>query len=186
MLVVGLGNPGKEYANSRHNVGYIVLEQIALYNNLSFSKSTKYKSDIAKILLLGKKIIFIKPLTYMNLSGTAVCLIKDFYKLQNYDIIVIHDDIDLPLGIVKLKVGGGSGGHNGLKSISSAIGDSYLRIKIGIGRPIAEHLSVASYVLSDFLVAELTVLYSITRKIAENFELVIQKQFSEFMFKIKN
>lgn len=185
MLVVGLGNPGKEYANSRHNVGYIVLEQIALYNNLSFSKSTKYKSDFAKILLLGKKIIFIKPLTYMNLSGTAVCLIKDFYKLQNYDIIVIHDDIDLPLGIVKLKVGGGSGGHNGLKSISSAIGDSYLRIKIGIGRPIS-HLSVASYVLSDFLVTELTVLYSIARKIAENFELVVQKQFSEFMFKIKN
>lgn len=185
MLVVGLGNPGKEYANSRHNVGYIVLEQIALYNNLSFSRSTKYKSDIAKILLLGKKIIFIKPLTYMNLSGTAVCLIKDFYKLQNYDIIVIHDDIDLPLGIVKLKVGGGSGGHNGLKSISSAIGDSYLRIKIGIGRPVS-YLSVASYVLSDFLVTELTVLYSIARKIAENFELAVQKQFSEFMFKIKN
>ncbi|KJV55450.1 peptidyl-tRNA hydrolase [Orientia chuto str. Dubai] len=186
MLIVGLGNPGREYANSRHNAGYIILDQIAFHNNFIFNKSTKYRSEIIKISLLGQKIILIKPLTYMNLSGIAVLLVKDFYKLQNHDIIVIHDDIDLPLGSVKLKVGGSSGGHNGLKSISNAIGESYLRIKIGIGRPISDHLSVAGYVLSDFPATELTILYPIAKKIAKNFELLVQKQLSKFMLKIKN
>ncbi len=186
MLIVGLGNPGQEYINSRHNIGYTMIEHIAAYYNLKFYNIPKYKSELAKGVFSNQRVIFIKPTTYMNLSGKAVSLVKNFYKLQNHNIIVIHDDLDLAIGTVRLKIGGGDGGHNGLKSITNIIGNEYLRIRIGIGRPPEYHLSVASYVLSDFSLIELETLNPIFKKITENFKLIICQKINEFISTIKN
>lgn len=187
MLIVGLGNPGEAYEYTRHNAGYIILEYIAAYYNTQFSHITKFKSDIAKIYNRSSILLLAKPLTYMNCSGTAVVILKEFYKLSSSEIVIIHDDIDLPIGKVRLKVGGGDAGHNGLKSISTSIGSDYIRIRVGVGRPTpnSTHTSVSSYVLSRFSSTELSTIFDIRQKIAENFTLVLSKQFKQFIDKIK-
>lgn len=142
-LIVGLGNPGKQYENNRHNVGYMVID--ALLDDLSSSPSSKnaFKGELFKT----SDILLLKPTTYMNLSGESVRAVSDYYKPQK--IIVIHDDLDLPFGTVKFKQGGGNGGHNGLKSIDAHIGNDYIRVRIGIGKPQDKNL-VANYVLGNF------------------------------------
>ncbi|NPA55402.1 MAG: aminoacyl-tRNA hydrolase [Epsilonproteobacteria bacterium] len=144
-LVVGLGNIGDKYANTRHNIGFMAIDEIlkelscAPINKDSFF-ATIYKTD---------DFLFAKPSTYMNLSGKAVEAIKKFYKIDNDDIIVIHDDLDLKLGALRFKKGGSSGGHNGLKSIDEHIGNDYHRVRIGIGRPTNKE-DVVSFVLGKF------------------------------------
>jgi len=147
-LIVGLGNPGKAYANNRHNIGFRITDFLSkefLFPNWKCSDiflSCRGKID-------GQDIILIKPSTYMNLSGEAVKNASRFYKVKNADILVFHDDLDISWGILKKKLGGGHGGHNGIRSISSIIGEDYRRVRIGIGRP--DHSSsVATYVLSNF------------------------------------
>ena len=147
-LIVGLGNPGKAYANNRHNIGFRItdfLSRAFLFPNWKCSDiflSCRGKID-------GQDVILIKPSTYMNLSGEAVKNASRFYKVKNADILVFHDDLDLSWGILKKKLGGGHGGHNGIRSISSIIGEDYRRVRIGIGRP--DHSSsVSTYVLSNF------------------------------------
>ena len=153
-MIVGLGNPGKSYINNKHNVGYKGIDTLGtLYHSSVFSK--KFKSEFLK-LEVNKNIIFLqKPTTYMNNSGLAVKEIKDFYNIPLSKIYVIHDEIDLEQGRVKVKVGGGHNGHNGLKSIDQFIGKNYNRIRVGISRPsklyenkIEENIS--GWVLSDF------------------------------------
>ena len=148
-LVVGLGNPGIEYKKNRHNIGFLVVDY--LIDEFNASKvSSKFKGELYKI----GDYFFLKPLTFMNLSGESVRIVKDFYKIDNDDIIVIHDDIDLGVGALKFKKGGSSGGHNGLKSIDKNIGNDYWRVRIGVGRPERKE-QVVSYVLSDFKKSEL-------------------------------
>ena len=148
-LIVGLGNPGKEYELNRHNVGFLAVDY--LIDKFSASKvSSKFKGDLYK----SDEYLFLKPNTFMNLSGESVVLVKNFYKIDNKDIIVIHDDIDLKLGALRFKRGGSSGGHNGLKSIDSYIGNDYYRIRIGVGRPQKKE-EVVNYVLSNFSKEEL-------------------------------
>ncbi len=148
-LIVGLGNPGREYEKNRHNAGFLALDY--LIDKFKASKiSSKFKGELFK----KENYFFLKPLTYMNLSGESVLLVKNFYKLNNNNIIVIHDDIDLKLGALRFKRGGSSGGHNGLKSIDNLIGNDYYRIRIGIGRPEKKE-DVIDYVLSDFSEEEL-------------------------------
>ena len=143
-LIVGLGNPGRKYEKNRHNIGFLAVDY--LIDKFKASKiSSKLKGDLYK----AGEYLFLKPATYMNLSGEAVRAVKDFYKLPNEDIIVIHDDIDLKPGALKFKRGGGSGGHNGLKSIDAHIGNDYYRVRVGVGRPERKE-EVVSYVLSDF------------------------------------
>ena len=143
-LIVGLGNPGKEYEKNRHNIGFLVIDY--LVNKFNASKiSSKFKGELYK----AGNYLFLKPLTFMNLSGESVRAVKDFYKIDNDDIIVIHDDIDLSVGALKFKKGGSSGGHNGLKSIDKHIGNDYWRVRVGVGRPERKE-QVVSYVLSDF------------------------------------
>ena len=157
-LFVGLGNPGKAYINNRHNVGYKVIDKLnCLYSSSSFTK--KFQSDFLKLEPYNNKIILQKPTTYMNFSGLAVKEIKDYYNISICHIYVIHDEIDLNQGIIKIKTGGGHNGHNGLKSIDDKIGKEYNRIRIGISRPskiynnkIDENIS--GWVLSDFTSAE--------------------------------
>lgn len=148
-LIVGLGNPGREYEKNRHNIGFLAVDY--LINEFNASKiSSKFKGELYK----SDNYLFLRPLTFMNLSGESVRLVKDFYKIDNENIIVIHDDIDLNIGALKFKRGGGSGGHNGLKSIDKHISNDYWRIRIGVGRPEIKE-QVVNYVLNNFKNEEL-------------------------------
>ena len=155
-LIAGLGNPGTKYENNRHNVGFLVIDKIA--KNLATSNINKsnFKADVLK----SSTDLLVKPTTYMNNSGLSIHAIKEYYKLNLDDIIVIHDDLDLPFGTVKFKIGGGHGGHNGLKSIDAHVGNMYKRVRIGIGKP-SDKNDVANYVLSDFSKEELNKLEDI-------------------------
>ncbi len=146
-LVVGLGNPTSKYENTRHNVGFMVIDYIL--DHLNPPPLPINKSSFKGFLFKYKNNLFLKPQTYMNLSGESVLAVANFYKIDTEDIIVIHDDLDLPLGVIRVKRGGGNGGHNGLKSIDKLLGNSYLRIRVGIGRPVLKD-RVVEYVLSDF------------------------------------
>ena len=143
-LIVGLGNPTDKYKNNRHNVGFMVID--ALINDLLASKITKkaFQGELFKY----KDFLFLKPLTYMNLSGQSVVSVCNYFKIKTKDVIVIHDELDLEFGKIKLKQGGGNAGHNGLKSIDQHCGNSYIRVRIGIGKP--KNKDVISHVLSDF------------------------------------
>ena len=180
-LIVGLGNPGKSYSNNRHNIGFKVLEKLEdTYNIPKFTK--KFKSNFSKFFFNDKLFLFLKPLTYMNNSGLAVKEIKDFYNIEIKNIYVIHDEIDLNLGQVKIKNGGGHNGHNGLKSIDLSIGKGYNRIRIGVSRPskiyknqIDENIS--KWVLSDFTLEDkANWLDDTMEKIVKNIWLIIENE----------
>ena len=153
-LIVGLGNPGKFYRNNRHNIGYKVIDYIKdLYNFPDFTK--KFKSEFSKSELNKNILFLLKPITFMNNSGIAVKEIKDFYNIDINNIYVIHDEIDLDQGRVKLKNGGGHNGHNGLKSIDNLIGKNYNRVRVGVSRPSKVYKrdfdeNISNWVLSDF------------------------------------
>jgi len=155
-LIVGLGNIGEQYQLTRHNVGFLVIDEITK----SLQSSNINKSNFKANVLKSGYNLYVKPTTYMNNSGQAVVAIKDYYKIDMEDIIVIHDDLDLPFGTVKFKVGGGHGGHNGLRSLDSHIGKDYIRVRIGIGKP-EDKSQVANYVLSNFSKEELNKLEGI-------------------------
>ena len=148
-LVVGLGNPGREYENTRHNAGFMAVDEI--FNRHSFSPfKSKFDGLIAEGKIGDEKVYLLKPQTFMNLSGNSVVKAAFFYKIMPENIIVIHDDKDLPLGKIKAKRGGSSGGHNGLKSIDSQITVNYNRIRIGVGNPQEHHMGTIDFVLSKF------------------------------------
>ena len=145
MLLVGLGNPGPKYATTRHNVGFMVVDQLVDALQANKLASSSFEGELYK----AQSNYLLKPLTFMNLSGESVVKVADYFKIPTEDIIVVHDDLDLPFGALRFKRGGGHGGHNGLKSIDAHTGKEYIRIRIGIGKP--EHKGeVASYVLSSF------------------------------------
>lgn len=147
-LLVGLGNPGKKYANNRHNIGFKIIDAIVQEYSLASAKS-KYDSEVFTGEIASQKIVAIKPLSFMNLSGNAVAGFVRFYKLEPTSVIVIHDDIDLCVGKIKTKIGGGAGGHNGLRSIDQSLGQDYQRIRIGVDHPGNKDM-VSDYVLHDF------------------------------------
>ncbi len=149
ILVAGLGNPGKEYSSSRHNVGFIVIDEIAKRLGISLKKKG-FRSLFAEALLEEKKIILLKPQTYMNLSGNAVSDVVEFFKISLKDIIVVHDEIDLPIGSIKIKTGGGSAGHKGVRSVINCLGDSgFVRVRVGVGKPVQKS-EIIGHVLSGF------------------------------------
>ncbi len=151
-LLVGLGNPGPRYALNRHNVGFLAVD--AVHRRHGFGPwRQKFSAEIAEGTLGGERTILVKPLTYMNESGRSVGEIARFHKLAPADVVVIHDELDLPPGKVRLKVGGGHGGHNGLRSLTAHIGDAYRRLRIGIGHP-GDKAMVHTYVLHDFAKAD--------------------------------
>lgn len=147
--IVGLGNPGKKYEQTRHNVGFMVIDELAKRHNASLSKK-KFNGLYAMETIQGEKVILLAPQTYMNLSGEAVRPLMEYYNLELDDIIVIYDDLDLPTGKIRLRQKGGHGGHNGLRSIIDQLGNKeFKRIRIGIGRP-ASRVPVIDYVLGKF------------------------------------
>ena len=146
-LIVGLGNPGREYEYNRHNIAWKTLEQLSFSTQL-FWKS-KFKGQYTQSEISGEKYYFLMPETYMNLSGESVRPLCDFFKIKIEDVLVIHDELDLPFGTLAFKNGGGLAGHNGLKSIAKNMGaQNFLRLRMGIGRP--PRGSVSNWVLSDF------------------------------------
>jgi peptidyl-tRNA hydrolase, PTH1 family len=150
LLIVGLGNPGAKYCNTRHNVGFMAADLISDRYNFVWNTKSKFNSDIASGECELGKVILCKPNTFMNLSGTAVAAIASFNKIQQENVVVIHDDVDIPFGKVKYKIGGGAGGHNGLKSIDSHISPNYHRLRVGVGRPEDHRHDIADFVLGKF------------------------------------
>ena len=152
-LVVGLGNKGREYENTRHNMGFMLIDRYLQYKNITDKFKEKFNAIYIETTINNEKVIFIKPMTYMNNSGIAVRAFVDFYKLNSEDILVISDDLDLDLGKFRLRRNGSSGGHNGLKSIISHLGnDNFKRLRIGISN---DKDDVINYVLSKFSKREL-------------------------------
>jgi len=148
-MLVGLGNPGPRYERTRHNIGFMVLDKFASSNQILINKK-QGSALLGSGFIEGQKVLFVKPQTYMNKSGEAVLEILNYFRDGFEDLIVLHDDLDLNFGRLKFKNGGGSGGHNGLKSISHLLNSpDYARLKIGIGRP-PEYLAAEDYVLGSF------------------------------------
>ena len=145
LLIVGLGNPGTQYENTRHNIGFKVIDTLVA----DFGARDVSKSSFQGKLFKTSNILFLKPTTFMNLSGQSVQAVKNFYKIELEDIVVVHDDIDLPFSALRFKNGGGHGGHNGLRSIDAMIGKEYNRVRMGVGKPVHKS-QVADYVLHDF------------------------------------
>ena len=154
--MVGLGNPGPRYAQNRHNVGFMVADLLAERVGARFKRHGRAHAEVAegRLGLGGPRLVLAKPMSYMNLSGGPVAGLSGFYKVPVDRVVVVHDDLDLPYGVIRLKRGGGEGGHNGLKSISKSLGTrDYLRVRFGIGRPPGRQ-DPADYVLEDFSTTE--------------------------------
>lgn len=147
-LIVGLANPGVKYEGTRHNAGEWLINEIARQFNVSLKEEAKFFGKVAKINLASGEIRLLVPTTFMNLSGKAVAALANFYRIKPEEILVAHDELDLPAGVAKIKQGGGHGGHNGLKDIIASLGNSnhFYRVRIGIGHPGSKEL-VAGYVL---------------------------------------
>ncbi|MBZ9936440.1 aminoacyl-tRNA hydrolase [Mesorhizobium sp. BR1-1-16] len=166
LLIVGLGNPGGQYALNRHNIGFMAAD--AIHRRHGFSPwRARFQAQVAEGVLQGRKVLLMKPQTFMNESGRAVAEATRFHKIPNADVIVLHDELDLPPGKIRMKQGGGHGGHNGLRSITAHLGDDYRRLRLGIGHPGAKEL-VHGYVLHDFARADGAWVNPLLDAIAEN------------------
>ncbi|WP_375359134.1 aminoacyl-tRNA hydrolase [Candidatus Tisiphia endosymbiont of Neophilaenus lineatus] len=179
ILVVGLGNIGKGYQNTRHNVGFIAIDYLSEYYKISWNTKSKFQAELTQGVIDGHKLLLAKPLTYMNLSGKAVQAICSYYNIKPPNIFVLHDDIDLETGRIKYKLAGGSGGHNGLKSLDQCIGNDYHRIRIGVGRPVAKD-DISDYVLSAFSKEEYKIIVNSIEVIINNFRLLLLGEMEEF------
>jgi PTH1 family peptidyl-tRNA hydrolase len=146
-LIVGLGNPGAKYTKTRHNAGFWFVEALANNANETFRVESRFSGEACKVHIAGQPVWLLKPTTFMNRSGLAVKQIASFYKIPIESILVVHDEIDLPAGTVRLKEGGGHGGHNGLRDIHAHMGKDYKRLRIGVGHP-GDRNKVVDYVLS--------------------------------------
>ncbi len=146
-IVVGLGNPGPEHQLTRHNAGFWFVDVLARRHGGEFRDYRKYSGETARIAIDGREIILLKPTTYMNRSGLSIRQLSDFYKIPPHEILVAHDELDLPVGTVRLKQGGGHGGHNGLRDAIAHVGDAFWRLRVGIGHP-GNKAEVIDYVLT--------------------------------------
>lgn len=179
-LIVGLGNPGKEYEKNRHNVGFMVIDQVI--DKFGFTgRKIKSKAIIVEGYVGGKKILLVKPQTFMNLSGEAISSLVRFYKVPFNQIVVIHDDIDLPFGSFRIRPGGGAGGQKGVASIIQRLGtQEFARIRIGVGRPPGR-MDAATYVLKNFHGEELKELPFVTNDVVSAIRVFIEEELDSAM-----
>jgi PTH1 family peptidyl-tRNA hydrolase len=182
LLFVGLGNPGARHVWNRHNIGFIVVDAIAKRHGFA-SWRRRFQGAATEGPLGGERVLLLLPGTFMNESGRAVAEAVHFYKLSLPQVVVFHDELDLPPGKVRVKTGGGVAGHNGLRSISAHIGNDYRRVRIGIGHPGVKEL-VHSYVLSDFPKAEREWVSALAGVIADNAELLARGEDASFQNKV--
>lgn len=176
-LIVGLGNPGPKYSANRHNIGFMVADE--LVRRLGSGFQDKFEARTARGRLGGADILVLEPQTFMNLSGTSLRAAASFFKIAPEHVIVIHDELDLAFEQVRVKVGGGHAGHNGLRSIFQHFGTDFVRVRCGIGRPAPG--DVVSYVLSDFSVTERETLGAFVDEAAEAVELIVSRGALEAM-----
>jgi PTH1 family peptidyl-tRNA hydrolase len=180
-IIVGLGNPGSSYEYNRHNAGFLVIDEIARYYNFD-DPVNKFDSQLFKGVIGTKKVLLVKPQTFMNLSGKSVSHFVNFYKIDITKLVVIYDDLDVPFGKLKINVGGGTAGHNGLKSINSLVKNEYNKFKVGISHPGEKH-QVNNYVLTDFKKDELDQVHKMGKNIAENLPIFFSSGREEFLNK---
>ena len=181
-LIVGLGNPGSEYAHNRHNVGFMAVDAIA--RRYGFGPVRKrFSGEAAEGNVVVHKVLLLKPLTYMNDSGRAIAEAAHFYKIDTADVVVLHDELDLVPGKVRTKTGGGAAGHNGLRSADAAIGQDYLRVRIGIGHP-GDKSRVTPYVLGNFAKDERPMIEAVNDAIAEALPLLLNGDEAGFMTRV--
>lgn len=153
-VVVGLGNPGPTYAGNRHNLGAMVVDTLADQQNERFKGGARNRADVVETRIAGQRVVLVKPRSYMNESGGAVSTVLKFFKVEPAQLIVVHDELDIPFDAIRLKIGGGTGGHNGIRDIDRALATrDYARVRVGIGRPPGR-MEVVDYVLRDFSPAE--------------------------------
>jgi PTH1 family peptidyl-tRNA hydrolase len=169
-LIVGLGNPGREYEHTRHNIGFMVADELARR-----WKATSWREKFGGEVTQLKEIVMLKPQEYMNVSGQAVQRTQAFYKIEAKDTIVVHDEIDLPFGKLKVKVGGGHGGHNGLRSIIGNTGDAFIRVRCGVGKPNGGKERVTGHVLGGFSKVEQDELPFMIGGAADAVQLILDK-----------
>lgn len=177
-LIVGLGNPGPQYAGNRHNVGFFVADLLAERTGVKFGRHRKAVADVAEARLGfgvdAPRLVLVKPLTYMNLSGGPAAALSQFYKVPAEQIIAVHDELDIPYGQLRLKVGGGEGGHNGLRSMTKSLATKeYLRVRFGVGRPPGRQ-DPADFVLSDFSAVERKELEFLVDRAADAVEAIVK------------
>ncbi len=182
-LLVGLGNIGQQYELTRHNFGFLLVDQIIDDYNFSLVAARKFDAEMFSGKIADKNVVVIKPQTFMNRSGIAVASMVNFYKIPLASIIVCHDDLDLELGRIKVKVGGGNGGHNGLKSIDSMVGKNYSRIRLGIGTAERDKFNTSNYVLGNFSTAQLQLVKNINTKISQLLPHILDNRFDLFLNK---
>lgn len=182
LLLVGLGNPGARYVGSRHNVGFMAVQAIAKRHGIGPWRR-RFQGVACEGTLGGARVLLLLPGTFMNESGRAVAEAAHFYKLPLVDITVFHDEIELPPGKVRIKVGGGIAGHNGLRSISEHIGNDYRRVRIGVGHPGHKDL-VEHYVLSDFAKSEQRWVEALTEILADNVDFLVRGEDASFQNKV--
>lgn len=182
-LIVGLGNPGADYVNTRHNAGFMAVDSISEEYNFG-SWREKFDGLISEGKIAGEKVYLLKPQTYMNLSGNSVVKAAMFYKILPDNIVVIHDDMDLDISQIKAKTGGGSGGHNGLKSIDSHITNGYHRVRLGVGHPKGVGEVVVNHVLSRFSKTEQEFLDQNIELVTENIGILLKEGVNAFSNRI--
>jgi PTH1 family peptidyl-tRNA hydrolase len=182
LLFVGLGNPGAKYQGNRHNIGFLAVDEIARRHGFAPWRR-RFQGETAEGTLERERVVLLKPMTYMNDSGQAVQQASGFFKLAQSEITVFHDEIELPPGKVRVKVGGGIAGHNGLRSISAHVGNDYRRVRLGVGHPGIKEL-VHGYVLSDFFKEERPWVEALREAIADNAGLLATGRDSTFQNKV--
>ena len=183
LLLVGLGNPGSNYTNTRHNIGFKIIDAINTHFKLSKQKP-KFKGLLTTGNIDSKKIYAIKPLTFMNSSGICIKELIEYFKMDVKNVFVFHDDMDIDIGKVKAKFAGGSAGHNGIESIDKNIGKNYSRVRIGIGRPKNNSTTVEDHVLDNFSSDEKQNIEEVTKKIIQSFSFLLKKDLDIFSSKI--
>lgn len=167
LLIVGLGNPGKEYDLTRHNIGFLCLDDFSAKNNFDpWINKKDLQAVLTQQTMNETRVILIKPTTFMNNSGEAVQAVAHFYKIHPGDIIVVHDELDIPFGQVRMRVGGSSAGHNGIKSVTKHLGEEYGRVRIGIGPKKPAAIDSADFVLQKFTAAQQKNLPALTREVS--------------------
>lgn len=181
-LFVGLGNPGSRYEGNRHNIGFMAVDAIARRHAFSPWRR-RFQGETSEGTLEGERVVLLKPTTYMNESGRAVGEAAHFFKLGVGDIVVLHDELDLPPAKLRVKTGGGHAGHNGLRSISSHVGNDYRRVRLGIGHPGVKDI-VHAYVLNDFAKAERPWVEALCEAVADNAGLLAADRDSAFQNKV--
>lgn len=182
LVLAGLGNPGAGYAGHRHNIGFMAADALASrYRFASWRK--KFQGDVAEGEIAGVRVLLLKPMTYMNLSGQSVAAALAFYKLEPDALVVIHDELDLPLGRVKVKAGGGHGGHNGIRDILAHLGPEFRRVRLGVGHP-GEKALVHNHVLQDFAKAERDLAAKVIEAVVDEAPRLVAGDDSGFMSRV--